>query len=57
MNLHNKEKRSKSVHVLLDCMFLASQDALEVMLFTYFLLDLLMVSIDFTDVTMVSHDI
>ena len=33
-------------------MFLASQDALEVMLFTYSL----MVSIDLTDVTLVSND-
>ena len=36
--------------------FLASQDALEVMLFTYSLTDLLMVSIDLTDVTQVSDD-
>ena len=33
--------------------FLASQDALEVMMFTY---SLLMVSIDLTDVTLVSDD-
>ena len=40
--------------------FLASQDALEVMLFTYLLTYLLtnwvMVSIDLTDVTLVSDD-
>ena len=37
-------------------MFLASQDALEVMLFTYWLTDYLMVSMDLTDVTLVSDD-
>ena len=36
--------------------FLASQDALEVMLFTDSLTHLLMVSIDLTDVTFVSDD-
>ena len=40
--------------------FLASQDALEVMLFTYWVSEwvrhLLMVSIDLTDVTLVSDD-
>ena len=36
--------------------FLASQDALEVMRVTYSLTNLLSVSIDFTDVTLVSDD-
>ena len=36
--------------------FLASQDALEVMFVTDSLTDLLIVSTDFTDVTMVSED-
>ena len=38
------------------CVFLASQDALEVMLFTYSLAHSLMVSNDLTDVTLVSDD-
>ena len=37
-------------------LFLASQDALEVMLVTPWLTDWLMVSIDLTDVTLVSDD-
>ena len=37
-------------------MFLASQDALEVMRVTYSLTNLLSVLIDFTDVTLVSED-
>ena len=46
-----------SGHILTSVIrFLASQDALEVMLFTYSLTDLLMVSIDLTDVTLVSDD-
>ena len=36
--------------------FLASQDALEVMSVTYLLTESLIVSIDFTDVTLVSGD-
>ena len=38
------------------CAFLASQDALEAMLFTYSLTEQVMVSIDLTDVTLVSDD-
>ena len=38
------------------CHFLASQDALEVMRVTELLTNLLSVSIDFTDVTLVSDD-
>ena len=37
-------------------MFLASQDALEVMRVTYWVTESLSVSIDFTDVTLVSED-
>ena len=43
-------------HCLCFCKFLASQDALEVMRVTYLLTYWVIVSIDFTDVTLVSED-
>ena len=57
----NPWKYLKSLKVLgliiqLRMLFLASQDALEVMLFTYLLTHSLMVSNDFTDVTLVGDD-